>query len=131
MTPNRPVLIVEEDDDLRNMLRLALEQMLGAPVVVAENGEQAIRRANIVRPAAILLNLRLPDMDGISVVRRLKSSAATLSVPVIGMTAAPKMIPAAIEAGCVECYGIPFRSLQDIAASVAKYIALGTRTLLN
>ncbi|TCJ15791.1 response regulator [Parasulfuritortus cantonensis] len=84
MTPG-PLLIV--DDEPENLA--AMRQVL-APhyhMVFARSGEEALRAALKHNPALVLLDIQMPDMDGFSVCRRLKSDVRTAAVPVIFVTA--------------------------------------------
>jgi PAS domain S-box-containing protein len=90
MTPSVPrsglILIV---DDTTTNLKVVGECMsdCGYHVVIAEDGEEALRRAALVRPDLILLDVMLPDVDGFEVCRRLKADPDTRDIPVIFMTA--------------------------------------------
>jgi signal transduction histidine kinase/CheY-like chemotaxis protein len=67
------VLIVDDNQDAAEMLRGALEA-LGYTVDVAFDGPSALTRAEAFRPAAVLLDIGLPEMDGYEVARRLRAS---------------------------------------------------------
>ena len=83
-TVDRPILLVEDKDSLRAMLRLALEAQ-GHTVVEARDQPEAIAALQAVRPAMVLSDLRLPDGDGFGVLRAAKDLDTEL--PVIVMTA--------------------------------------------
>jgi PAS domain S-box-containing protein len=80
------ILIV---DDMTTNLKIVGECISGCGfhVVVAQDGEEALLRAALVRPDLILLDVMLPDVDGFEVCRRLKSHPDTRDIPVIFMTA--------------------------------------------
>jgi PAS domain S-box-containing protein len=80
------VLIV---DDTTANLKVVGECMAdcGYGVVIAQDGEEALRRTDLVRPDLILLDVMLPDVDGFEVCRRLKSRPDTRDIPIIFMTA--------------------------------------------
>lgn len=80
------VLIV---DDTTANLKVVGECMsdCGYEVVIAQDGEEALRRTYLVRPDLILLDIMLPDVDGFEVCRRLKSRPDTRDIPIIFMTA--------------------------------------------
>ena len=76
------ILIV--DDTIQNLVFLAeVLESQGYRVRKARNGELALRAAATVVPDLILLDIRLPDLSGYEVCRRLKLQAATAHVPVI------------------------------------------------
>jgi DNA-binding response OmpR family regulator len=77
------LLLVEDDHELRTALRLALEDE-GYRVVEAEGGDRGLRLFAADPPDLVLLDLRLPDIGGLEVCRRLRSTSI---VPVIVITA--------------------------------------------
>ncbi|MCG6657416.1 EAL domain-containing protein [Halomonas campisalis] len=84
-TPSHTILVV---DDMPANLRLVvgLLQANGFLAVVAEDGEESVQRADYVRPDLILLDVKLPGIDGFEVCRRLKANPHTSDIPVIFMT---------------------------------------------
>jgi len=80
------VLII---DDLRDHADLWSDACAaaGLNVMTAATGEQGYRRARESRPALILLDLMLPDIDGWEVCRRLKSDDRTRAIPIVVLTA--------------------------------------------
>ena len=95
------VLLVDDEPDQVEMYQLALE-LAGFDVVVAYNGADALERARTRLPAAIVLDIRLPDMSGWDVSAALKTDPRTRGIPVIVLTAAasPTLARQAREAGC-------------------------------
>lgn len=82
----RPVVLVAEDDpSVRMTLEFVLEDE-GFGVLVAENGEEALRLSMTHRPDAILLDQVMPKMDGRRVHAALRADAATRSIPVFVLT---------------------------------------------
>jgi len=79
--PNGPILIV--DDEPQNLA--ALEQILSDefPLVFARCGVDALTAAQKHSPSLVLLDIRMPDMDGYSVCRQLKANPCTEHIPVI------------------------------------------------
>lgn len=80
------VLYVEDDDNNAFMLTHRLRRR-GVRVQHVEDGERALVAAAWDPPAAVLLDLNLPGMDGLAVLRRLRSDAATRTLPVIVVSA--------------------------------------------
>jgi two-component system response regulator MprA len=78
------VLVVDDDDSVRAAVRRAL-LLAGYEVLVAENGEQGLFKAGTDVPDAIVLDLGLPDIDGMEVCRRLRSSGSR--TPILMLTA--------------------------------------------
>jgi PAS domain S-box-containing protein len=85
-----PVLIIDDDADIRTLLSTALEKQ-GYQIQTAATGEIGLELANQLRPALILLDMRLPGMDGFSVLRVLKESGLTADIPVIAMTGSQEL----------------------------------------
>jgi two-component system KDP operon response regulator KdpE len=83
MTPPAVVLLVEDDPEIRRWLRVILE-VEGYRLLFAETGEQGVIEAAARRPDLILLDLGLPDLDGVEVIRRIRGWSAT---PVIVISA--------------------------------------------
>ena len=77
-----PVLVVEDDPALRNLYRSLLREE-GYAVIDVEDGISALRALEATRPAAIILDLALPRLDGRDVHRELKSNEGTKNIPVI------------------------------------------------
>jgi two-component system cell cycle response regulator DivK len=94
-------LVVDDYDDAREMYAEFLA-FKGFRVVQAENGLQAVALAASVLPDLIILDLALPDIDGIEVTRRLKGTPATAGIPIVMLTAntQSRMLEEARKAGC-------------------------------
>ncbi|HEX7488831.1 MAG TPA: response regulator [Anaeromyxobacteraceae bacterium] len=79
--------VVEDDRDQRNLVREALEEA-GWSVELAEDGIAALGRIRRVEPDVILLDLRMPHLDGIEMLKILRSTIAGRATPVIVTTGA-------------------------------------------
>ena len=77
-----PILLVEDKDSLRTMLRLALEAQ-GQVVVEARDYAEAVAALQTTHPAIVLSDLRLPDGDGLGVLRAAKEIDPELPVVVM------------------------------------------------
>lgn len=84
--PSGQVLVVDDYVDSREMLTVALEAE-GYAVLTADNGWRALIQAGRHRPDAIVMDLFMPEMDGVEATRRLKSDPDTRAIPVIAYTA--------------------------------------------
>jgi CheY-like chemotaxis protein/signal transduction histidine kinase len=78
----RRVLVIDDDSKVRNLVRQYLQD-LGYQVMVAENGQQGLEMARNMEPWAITLDVLMPEMDGWELLRRLKDSPQTSSIPVV------------------------------------------------
>ena len=83
---NKPVLVVEDDPDCREMLATLVEA-LGYPVVVAQNGAEALAVAHAYQPCLILLDLMMPVMDGEEFRQTQLADPAIRDIPVIIVSA--------------------------------------------
>lgn len=84
--PSGLILVVDDYADAREMLTVALEAE-GYVVLTADNGWRALAQARRYLPSAIVMDLFMPEMDGIEATRRLKSDPDTQDVPVVAYTA--------------------------------------------
>jgi CheY-like chemotaxis protein len=80
------ILIVEDNDKNRKLVRDVLT-FKGYAVIEAEMGEAGIRLAQERRPSLVLMDIRLPGIDGIEALRRLRAEPTTRGIPVMAMTA--------------------------------------------
>ena len=83
----RKILIVDDDDDIREVARVSLEAVGGWDVLIAGSGIEGLAQAKAGQPDAILLDVMMPDMDGPTTFQRLQADAATRHIPVILLTA--------------------------------------------
>ena len=83
---NQRILIVDDERDIRHLLRTNLE-LEGFQVIEASDGAEAVRMAQDEAPDLIMLDVMMPEMDGIEVCNRLRASFSTRHIPVIMLTA--------------------------------------------
>ncbi len=97
------ILIVEDHDDSREILRIQIER-LGYEVIEARNGAEAIEKALAQNPDLIIMDLRLPGINGIEATVVLKQSSNTSHIPVIAHSASREenCKAEALKAGMVE-----------------------------
>ena len=86
MSEAQKVLIVDDEEDIRELARISLERVAGLRVVAASSGEEGIELARSEQPDAVLLDAMMPGVDGPETLRRLKSDPATASIPVVFLT---------------------------------------------
>lgn len=102
--PVKPlILVVENDPDSRDLLKILLE-LSGYEVAVAGSGEQALSLMESLRPDVVLMETRLPDLDGLAVLRRLRKHWLLGAVPIVAIScnSTPAFRGAALAAGCNE-----------------------------
>jgi CheY-like chemotaxis protein len=83
----RRILIIDDEDDIRQVAALSLETVAGWDVVLANSGHQGIERASSEQPDAILLDVMMPEMDGPTTFLKLKANLKTAHIPVLLLTA--------------------------------------------
>lgn len=88
-TPTVPVVLIVDDSDKNRKLAREVLRAAGFGTLEAARGDEAIAVAAKRRPDLILLDLRLPDMDGTDVARKLRSGAETGRIPVVALSASP------------------------------------------
>lgn len=81
------VLVVDDEDDIREVTQLSLEMTTDWEVQVASSGAEALERAVAERPDAILLDVMMPEMDGPTTYRMLQEQPETRGIPVVLLTA--------------------------------------------
>jgi DNA-binding response OmpR family regulator/two-component sensor histidine kinase len=88
---HRRVLVIEDDESIRRLLAITLENN-GFEAVEAPDGESGLELASKEQPGLVLLDLRLPGIDGLAVLERLKRAPETARIPVIAMTGSQGLV---------------------------------------
>jgi CheY-like chemotaxis protein len=83
----RRILIIDDEDDIREVAALSLETVAGWEVMMAGSGAAGLVKAKEQRPDAILLDVMMPLMDGPTTFRELRALPETANIPVILLTA--------------------------------------------
>lgn len=124
------VLLVEDDEALRQALELALRD-LGWRVRCVADGEEAVRQMGLARPAVVVTDLRLPGLDGVEVVERLRTEHAAVPVVVasghlgegerrrlermgVAEILAKPFSPDALDRSLRQALGLPVRDLEVV-----------------
>jgi CheY-like chemotaxis protein len=81
------ILIIDDEEDIRDVAALSLETVAGWEVTVASSGAQGLARATEHTPDAILLDVMMPGMDGPTTLRELRKNPVTAKIPVLFLTA--------------------------------------------
>ena len=108
------ILIVEDNDENRDIVCRRLARR-GYVIVTATNGVEGFYRACTEKPDVILMDIGLPEMNGLRAINLLKQARATRGIPIIVLTAHILETDNAFEAGCDEFCSKPvdFRRLND------------------
>jgi diguanylate cyclase (GGDEF)-like protein/PAS domain S-box-containing protein len=120
----RTILIVDDNPANLSVIVDHLEEE-GLLVSVAQGGEEALQRAQFVKPDLILLDVMMPGIDGFETCRHLKAKEATRGIPVIFMTALADIHDkvAAFAAGGVDYVSKPFQ-VEELLARVRTHLDL-------
>jgi len=116
------ILIVEDNDKNRKLVRDVLT-FKGYEVIETETGEEGVELARERSPRLVLMDIRLPGIDGVEALRRLRAAEITRGIPVMAMTASvmsedrQKIMAAGFDA----YQGKPL-AVQDFVAAVAQLL---------
>jgi CheY-like chemotaxis protein len=81
------ILLVDDEPDIRTIAEMSLSHVGGWRTILASSGQEALELAIAHRPDVILLDVMMPEMDGVATFRALASRSETRDIPVIFMTA--------------------------------------------
>jgi len=85
--PTRHILIIDDEDDIREVAALSLESVAGWQVTTASSGAEGMRLAAAEVPDAILMDVMMPAMDGPTTFREMQKLPELAKIPVILLTA--------------------------------------------
>ena len=117
------VLVADDDEDILTLVALRFRRS-GLEVILARDGEEALDLIQTRVPDAAVLDIAMPKLTGLEVVRRLRDSVATKSIPIVLLTAraGDKDVELGLEAGADEYVTKPF-SPQDLYACVQSVLS--------
>lgn len=120
-----PIILAVDDDEDNLVLLTEVLGPLNCLVMTATHGQTALRLAQAYQPNLILLDIMLPDLNGIEVVYRLKQNQETAKIPVIAVTALARLEDRdrLILAGCNDYISKPY-ILEDLEALIRHYLPL-------
>jgi phosphate regulon transcriptional regulator PhoB len=124
---SQEVLVVDDEPDIRNLVVLHLARD-GFRCRTAANGPEALRAVKSGAPDLIVLDLMLPDMDGLEVCRRLRSDPASAAIPIVMLTAKTDEVDRVVglEIGADDYVVKPF-SPKELVARVRAVLRRATR----
>ncbi len=118
-------------DDSTTNLGVVFEYLdgLGFELMIAQDGESGLSKAEYQQPDIILLDVIMPDMDGFEVARRLKSNSVTADIPVIFMTGLTKIEDKvlAFDVGAVDYVTKPIRK-RELVARIVNHLRIHSLT---
>lgn len=128
---HRLVLVVDDDDDVREITCIALQAVGQCTVVEADRGTKAVGLASEHRPEVILLDVMMPEMDGIATAHALWEDERTRGIPVILLTAKVQVLESWREVpGVVGALIKPFDPF-GMVAEIDRILASADPTLLT
>jgi CheY-like chemotaxis protein len=83
---NLLILVAEDERDIRELIVFTLE-MVGFRVMAVPNGQEAVKKALEIKPDLILMDVRMPKMDGFEACKTLKQQEETSAIPVVFLSA--------------------------------------------
>ena len=120
----RKILVVEDNEDNREILVRRLERLGGFEILVATNGKEALEVAAQSRPDLIFMDLRMPVMDGYEATRALRQMEWGRDLPVVAITAhtMEEDREKAFSAGCNDFIPKPVVDYSIIQRTLKKYL---------
>ena len=117
------VLVADDDEDILTLVALRFRRS-GLEVILARDGEEALELIHARAPDAAVLDIAMPKLTGVEVVRRLRSSDATKDLPIVLLTAraGENDVEVGLDAGADEYITKPF-SPQDLCACVQSVLS--------
>jgi two-component system, OmpR family, response regulator len=106
----RKVMLVEDEDDIRTVAQMALEDIGGFQALCCSSGKQALEEAPKFQPEIILLDVMMPGMDGMTTLKELRKLPDVNKIPIIFLTAKVQSSEIAhyIEIGAIGVINKPF-----------------------
>ena len=106
----KKIMYVEDDVDIQVIGKLALEEVGGYEIIICNNGVEAIRDVEDFNPDMILLDVMMPEMDGMTTIKNLKENDGVKDIPVVFMTAKSQSheLSTYMELGAVDVIKKPF-----------------------
>ncbi len=117
------ILIIDDEEAIQIVVQFGLEMSVGWNVMTASSGLEGISRAEVEKPDMILLDVMMPDMDGLATFRALQQNPETRSIPVIFLTAKAQASEKRLfnDTGVNGVITKPFNSL-DLAEQIIKVL---------
>ncbi len=121
--PGSPLILLAEDNNANVSVMQGFTRMLGCRLIHATNGLEAVARARVDHPDIILMDVNMPEMDGLEATRQITSDPRTRRIPVICVTAAamPGDRARCFAAGASAYLSKPFE-LHDLAATITRLL---------
>ena len=121
------ILIVDDHEEFLLFLGRALT-MLGWRVISSSDARDALDKLRYIRPSLILMDMRMPEIDGFELTRRLKNDSAYRDILILAVTAldTPDNRKLCLEAGCDDFIAKPFR-VPELQNRMMRLLSAGGR----
>jgi two-component system KDP operon response regulator KdpE len=113
MSNQTPILVIDDELQIRRLLQISLEAA-GYKVHLAASGQEGLQQASMSRPETVILDLGLPDAEGIDVLKKLREWA-TFPILILSVRSSEQDIVAALDAGADDYLTKPFRTAELLA----------------
>lgn len=122
---NQPLILAVDDDEDNLVLLIEVIKPLNCSFITATQGQTALNLAQEQQPALILLDVMLPDINGIEVLAQLKQNPQTMAIPVVAVTAlaAQEDRDCLLLAGCNDYISKPYM-LDELETLICRYLNL-------
>ncbi|MBD2483775.1 response regulator [Planktothrix sp. FACHB-1365] len=87
VTQTKRILFIDDESNIRQIVKICLETLGGWNVSLAASGQEGLVKAVSEKPDAILLDVMMPNMDGLAVLQQLQANPITQPIPVVFLTA--------------------------------------------
>ncbi len=120
----KKILVVEDNEDTREILLYRLKAMGDFEVLLASNGKEALEMAEHSRPGLIIMDLKMPVLDGWETTKALRQTTWGKDVPVIALTAQAmeKDEERALDAGCNDYIAKPIMDYSILQKKIEKLL---------
>ncbi len=117
------ILVIDNEEYIQEVAKICLETVASWEVLTAGSGKEGIKKAQEFQPDVILLDVMMPDMDGIATFEKLQANPATQEIPVILLTAKIQASDRRryAEWGLISAIAKPFNPL-ELAGEVASVL---------
>ncbi|SNS56012.1 DNA-binding transcriptional response regulator, NtrC family, contains REC, AAA-type ATPase, and a Fis-type DNA-binding domains [Anaerovirgula multivorans] len=112
------ILVIDDEKSIRLSLKIGLEK-LGIKVITAETGEEGLKMLSLENPEMVILDIKLPGIDGIEVLKHMKRIKPSCIIIMITYLSEVKLAVKAIKMGAYDYFTKPF-SISDIQNSIEK-----------
>lgn len=120
----KKILVVEDNEDTREILLYRIQSMGNYEVLVAAHGKEALEIANQSRPDLVIMDLKMPVLDGWETTKTLRQTDWGKNLPIIALTAQAmeRDEEKALNAGCNDYIAKPIMDYKILQKKIEKYL---------